>query len=116
MSKNLLSLEAKTLNEEIGSIQRDVDYKKLKIIRGNKLTYDFSEYKTFKELFRDIYYRNMLISNAERKQDEFNAVINALSEYSPRDQKYIEAKNKLLDNPKNFPKRRKQLLKGLKVK
>ena len=36
-------------------------------------------------------------------------VLGALSEYSPRDQKYIEAKNKLQDNAK-------KLLKGLKIK
>ena len=33
----------------------------------------------------------MTIDEAERKQDEFDAVLGALSEYSPRDQKYIEA-------------------------
>ena len=82
-----LSLEAKALIEEIRSIQRDVDYKKLKIIGGNKLTYDFSDYKTFKELFRDTYYRNMSINMAEQKQDEFDVVLNALSEYTPSDQK-----------------------------
>ena len=62
-----LSLEAKALIEEIRSIQRDVDYKKLKIIGGNKLKYDFSDYKTFKELFRDTYHRNMSTNMAERK-------------------------------------------------
>ena len=46
----------------------------------------------------------MSINKAERKQDEFDAVLNALSEYSPRDQKCIEAKNKLLDNANNFYK------------
>ena len=99
-----LSLEAKALIEEIRSIQKDFDYKKLKIIGSNKFTYDFSDYKTFKQLFRDIYYRNMSINKAEQKQGEFDAVLNALSEHSPRDQKYIEAKNKLLDNAKNFCK------------
>ena len=63
----LLSLEAKALIEEIRSMQRDVDYKKLKIIGGNKFTYDFSDYKTFKELFRDISCRNMSINKAEWK-------------------------------------------------
>ena len=53
------------------------------------------------KLFRDIYYRNIPINETERKQDEFNAVLNALSRYSPTDQKYIEAKNELLDNVKN---------------
>ena len=74
-------------------MQKDVNYKKLEIIGGNNATYDFSDYKTFKALFRDIYYRNMPINEAERKQDEFKAVLNALSVYPPRGQKYTEAKN-----------------------
>ena len=56
----------------------------------------------------------MLIDNVERKQNEFDAKPNALSRYSPRNQKYIEAKNKLLGNAKKFYKGRKKLLKALK--
>ena len=41
-----LSFEAKELIEEIKNIQKDVDYRKLKIKGGNN--YDFSDYKTFK--------------------------------------------------------------------
>ena len=46
----------------------------------------------------------MKINKADQKQDKFYAVINALSKYSPRDQKYIEARNKLIDNAKSFYK------------
>ena len=42
----------------------------LKITGGNKITYDFSDYKTFRDLFRDLYYKNMRIHEAEKKQDE----------------------------------------------
>ena len=97
-----LSPEAIALINEIGSIQNDVDYKKLKFTGGNSVMYDFSDYKTFKELFRDIYYRNMSINEAERKQDEFNVVLNTLSTYSPKGEKYIKSKNELLCNAKNF--------------
>ena len=62
-----LSLEAKGLIQEIKIMQKDVDYTKLKITGGNKNTYDFSDYGTFKELFRDLYYRNMTIDEAEKK-------------------------------------------------
>ena len=41
--------------------------KKLKITFGNKIIDDFSDYETFRELFRDLYYRNMSIDEAERK-------------------------------------------------
>ena len=38
--------------EDIRIIQKDVDYRKLKIASGNNITYNFSDYKTFiKELF-----------------------------------------------------------------
>ena len=36
-------------------MQKGVDYRKLKNTGGNKITYDFSDQKTFKELFRDLY-------------------------------------------------------------
>ena len=54
--KEPVSLEAKSLNEEIRIIQKDVDNRKL-IIRGcNNFTYDFSDFKTIKKLFRELYY------------------------------------------------------------
>ena len=43
-----LSLEAEKLIEEIRAIQKNVDYKKLKIRGGNNAEYDFSDYKTLK--------------------------------------------------------------------
>ena len=52
-----LSLEAKELTNEIKDIQKNIDYRKLKIRGGNNVDYDFSDYKTFKELFRDLYYK-----------------------------------------------------------
>ena len=67
-----LSVKARGLIGEIKIIQKDVDYRKLKITDRNKTTYDFSDYKTFKELFRDLYYRNMSVDEAEGKQDKFD--------------------------------------------
>ena len=113
--KEPLSLEAKGLIEEIKIIQKDVDYRKLKITGDNNTTYDFSDYKTFKELFRDLYYRNMTINKAERKQEEFDGVIGVLSAYSTKREEYVEAKNKLLNNAKNFTTGEKELLRGLKM-
>ena len=63
-----------------------------------------------------MYYGIMKINKAEQKQNKFDVVLNALSKYSPRDQKYIEAKNKLLDNANNFYKGRKKVIEGLKIK
>ena len=63
-----LSLEARDLIEEIRVIQKDVDYRKLKIRGGNRVEYDFSDFRTFKELFRDLYYKKITIDDAEAYQ------------------------------------------------
>ena len=70
-----LRLEAKELIKQIKIIQKDVDYGKLKIRGSNNVHYDLSNYKTFKELFRDLYYRKITIDDAERKQDEFDVML-----------------------------------------
>ena len=85
-----LSLEAKELIENIKIIQKDVDYRKLKIIGGNKIRYDFSDHKTFKELFRGLYYRNMPIDETERKQDKFDGSLGALRAYSASGQNMLK--------------------------
>ena len=94
--------------------KKNVDYKELKIVGGNNVTYDFSDFKTFEDLFRDLYFKKMTIGDAETKQNKFDAKLNTLSRYFPRNWKYIEAKKKLLDNAKNFYEgREKKLLKAL---
>ena len=97
-----LSTEAKALTEKIRTIQKDIDYRKLKIIVGNKVKYDFSDFKAFNKLFRDLYYKNMIINDAEMKQNEFSSKLDALNNYSPKAQKYLEAKNSLTSNAKKF--------------
>ena len=112
--KEPLNPEAKALIEEIRTIQKNFDYKKLKLTGGNNVTYDFSDYKTFEELVRELYYKKMTIDNAEHMPDEFNSILNFLSNYTPRDQKCIEAKNNLLNNVKNFYEGREKIIKGFK--
>ena len=109
-----LSFEAKELINEIKTIQKNVDYRKLKIKGGNNVDYDFSDYKTFKEFFRDLYYRKTTIDEAKRIQEEFDVVTNALKNYAARDNKYVEAKNKLLNNDKNFYEGREKIIEGFK--
>ena len=83
-----LSSKAKELLKEIKIIQKNVNYRKLKIKGGNMKDYDFSDYKIFKEFFRDLYYRTVTIDEAESKQDEFNVVLHALKKYSSKHDKY----------------------------
>ena len=60
----------------------------MKTTGGNKVTYDFGNYKMFKELFRDFYYRDMTIDEAEKKKrDEFNESLDTLKVYHARDKK-----------------------------
>ena len=49
--------------------------------------YDFSNYRTFKELFKDLCYRTTAIDDGESKQDKFNAVLHLLKKYSPEHDK-----------------------------
>ena len=85
-----LSLEAKELIEQIKIMQKDVDYKKLKTRGDNNVDYDFSDYKAFKQLFRDPYYRIIAIDDAEIKQDEFDRMLHHLNKCTPKNLKYIE--------------------------
>ena len=96
-------------------ILKDYDYRKWKTRSGNNVDYVFSDYKTFKELFKGLYYRKITIDEAEREQVEFNAIIGVLENYTLRNDKYIEAKNKLLNNVKKFTRGEKKILKGLKT-
>ena len=114
--KEPLSLEAKALIEEIRIIEKDVNYKKLIIRGGKNVTYNFSDFKTFNEFFRDLYYKKMTINDAEIRQNKFNSKRDALDNYSPRVPEYIEAKNSLLNNTKNFYEGTKKIIKGFKEK
>ena len=111
-----LSFEAKQLNEEIKTIQKNVNCRKLKIKGGSMKDYDFSDYRTFKELFRDLYYRTISIDEAESKQDEFNTVLYLLKKYSPKHDKYVTLKNNLVDNASKFYEVREKIIEGFKNK
>ena len=48
-------------------MERNFDYKKLVFRGGNKVKYDFSDFKTFDNLIRDLYFKEMIIDDAEIK-------------------------------------------------
>ena len=75
---------------------------------------DFSDYRTCKELFRDLCYRTITIDKAERKQDEFNTVLHLLKKYSPKHDKYATLKNNLVDNASKFYEGREKIIEGFK--
>ena len=75
-SKNMLK---KSNNQE-----KLLNYKKLYFKEGNNVGYGFSEYRSLKEQFKAIYYRNIRIEKAKRIQAEFDAIVGALKKYKPK--------------------------------
>ena len=76
--------------------------------------YDFSDYRKFKELFRDLYHKKLTIDVAEAYQFQFDAVLYNLNKYSPKNTKYIEAKNDLVKNEKKVYEGRNKIIEGFK--
>ena len=58
--------------------------------------------------------KKMTICGKEGKQDEFKSLRDLLSDYPARKKEYIEEKDKLLINVKNFYKGRKKFIEGFK--
>ena len=73
-------------------IVKNVNYKKLKIKGGYMKSCEFSDYKTFKELFRYLYYRKITMDEAKSKQEEFNVALHLLKRYRPKYDKYVALK------------------------
>ena len=71
---------------------------------------------SLKEFFKSIYYRNILIENAEKKQGKFNAVLNAFKKNSPKKLEYIYKKRNLLDNVKKIYDGRDMIIDAFKDK
>ena len=59
-------------------------YTKLDFRRDSGLEFYFSDYRSLKELFKAIYYRNLPIDKAERIQDEYETQLATLEKYRPR--------------------------------
>ena len=81
-----------------------IDYKYLDMWGGNKKHYDFRMYKSLKELFRTIYYGEMLILAIELKK------------YRPRTTDNTDTKNNLLNNARNFYEGREMIINTFKNK
>ena len=56
----------------------------------------------------------MTIDNAKIKLDKSDSILTVLNNYNPEAQKYIEEKNKLLDNAKNVYEGRKKITESFK--
>ena len=70
--------------------------------------------KHLKNYLENFITKKTSIDYVERKRDEITGVMGALKAYAPRDNKYIEAKNKLVNNVENFYKLREKIIEGFK--
>ena len=114
--KEELSQEAKNILEKLNNEEKFINYKRLIFTGGNKVDYDFSGYRSLKELFKAIYYRNVRIKKVEKIKEEFDATINALNKYKPKRPKYTDDKRKILIKAKKFYDGREMIINESNVK
>ena len=70
--KEELSQEAKNMLEKLNNQEKPINYRKLGFTEGSKVDYDFTNFSSLRELFKAIYYGEILITGAEREQNAFN--------------------------------------------
>ena len=94
-----ISQEAKNILENLNNQEKLINYKKPGFKGVNNKDYDFTNFISLRELFRAIYYGEILIPAAEREQDNFNDMIETLKVYKPKKySKYYRLKQDLVIN------------------
>ena len=62
-----LPREAKGILYGISNLEKSIDYKRLNFKRDKNLEFDFRDYRTLRELFKNIYFNGIVeIEKAER--------------------------------------------------
>ena len=67
IQSNKNSQEAKNMLEKLNNQEKLINYKNLRFKGGNNVDYDFTNFSSLRELFRLIYYGEILIPVAERE-------------------------------------------------
>ena len=80
----------------------NVYYDKLSFVGGNKKVYGLDSFTTFEKLMKDIRNKNLTIDKAEIKQNKFAEKLDELRVYPARRSKYIDLKESVFENVKNF--------------
>ena len=115
--KEELSQEAKNMLENLNNQEKLINYKKLSFRRGSNKDYHFTNFSSLRELFRTIYYGDIIIPGAERERNNFDDIIKILKAYRPRnDSKYYKLKRDLLINAQKFYDGRKMIIETVKNK
>ena len=97
-----LSPKAKNILAKLDNHEKRIKDKWLYFKASNANEFDFRDNSSLKELFKQIYYRNIKTEDVERKQDEPVAVYNALEKYNPKKPDYVTARKNLLINAKKI--------------
>ena len=82
--KEELPQEAKNMLEKLKYQEKLINYKKLYFKGCNKVDYDFTNFSSLRELFRAIYYGEILIPGAGREQGDFGDMIERLKAYKSK--------------------------------
>ena len=115
--KEKLSQQAENMLEKLNNQEKLIDYRKLNFKGGNHVDYDFSNFRPLRELFRVIYYGDVIIPGAEREQNEFDDMLEIIKPYRPKkDSKYKKIKDDLVINAQKFYDRREMIINAFKDK
>ena len=90
--KEELSQEAKNMLKKLNNQEKLINYRKLNFTGCNKVDYDFSEYRSLRELLEAIYNRNVTIEKAESIQEDFDALIGALKNFNQKNKNIKKTK------------------------
>ena len=111
-----LSQEVKNVLVRFSYQEKIIEYTKLDFRRNNGLEFYFDDYRSLKELFKAIYYRNLPTDKAERIQDEYQVQLATLEKHRPRNPDYVIKRENLLSNAKKFYDGREIITKAFKDK
>ena len=112
-----LSQEAKNILKKLNNQEKLVNYRKLGFRGGNNKDYDFTNFSSLRELFRETYYGEILIWAVEREQDNFDDMIEILKVYKPKkDFQYYGRKQDLVINVQDFYDGREMIINTFKNK
>ena len=111
-----LSQEAKNVYEKLVNQEKLINYQKLNFRGSNNIDYDFSNFIPLKELFRRIYYGEILVPGAEKEIDMFNDMTEIQKNYKSRGSDYKKMKDALVINAQNFHDGREMIIEAFKSK
>ena len=72
------SQEAKNIIYISSNQEKSISYKRFNFKRDKNFLFGFRDYRSLKELSKDIYYKKFAIKEAERVQNEINVVLDKL--------------------------------------